>query len=456
MAKQHIHFARTRDGVNIAYATMGSGHPLLYLHGWVSHLEMDLESPYNAEFVTGLSAGRTLVRLDMRGCGLSDREVDDLSIEARARDIEAVADHLELERFAIFAWSINGPPAIVYAATHPERVSHLILYGTFSHMDKSGREALGRALVDLIRANWRIASKAMVEFEYPGADKDIAQSIDAYHQAASSGEVAAATLEEALFDVDVRDYLPKLTMPTLVLHRRDDQAFPARCGRELAALLPHGHFMPLPGEIHLAFMGDTQAIVEAVNDFLATGGGHDQPAEPAQATEAVHGLRTILFTDMEGSTSLTQRLGDARAQELIRVHNQVIREQVQACGGFAVKHTGDGIMASFPSAARALECAIAAQRAFARRNESAEVPIRVRIGLNAGEPVEEEDDLFGSAVQLAARITSRAEPGEVLVSDVVRQLAAGKGFLFADRGEAALHGFDEPVRLYEVRWREDG
>ena len=174
------------------------------------------------------------------------------------------------------------------------------------------------------------------------------------------------------------------------------------------------------------------------------------------AGPAPSGLVTILFTDMEGSTALTQRLGDAKARELLRTHERIVREALKAHGGSEVKALGDGFMASFSSATRALECGIAMQRAFAEHNEAAEDLIRVRMGLNAGEPIAEEADLFGTAVNLAARIAAQAAGGEILVADVVRQLMAGKGFLFADRGEQALRGFEDPVRLYQVRWGEDG
>jgi class 3 adenylate cyclase len=166
------------------------------------------------------------------------------------------------------------------------------------------------------------------------------------------------------------------------------------------------------------------------------------------------GLVTILFTDMEDSTSLTQRLGDARAQEVLRIHNGIVREAIEAHGGAVIKHTGDGIMASLTSTSRALDCAIAIQRAFARHNESSpSTPIRVRIGLNTGEPVAEDQDLFGTVVQVAARICAHAEPGQILASMVVRELAAGKRFMFVDRGAVALRGFEEIAQLYEVKWR---
>ena len=261
----------------------------------------------------------------------------------------------------------------------------------------------------------------------------------------------------------VTDLLPKVTVPTLVIHRRGDAAARFELGRELAAGIPGARFLPLDGRNH-ALLSDIDVPVmvligKSVDEFL----GRGEKAE-AETAAARAGLVTILLTDMEGSTSLTHRLGDARAQEILRAHNTIVREALKACGGREVKHTGDGIMASFPSASGALECAIAIQRAFAEHNEGVlrqaqdehtePVEVRVRIGLNAGEPISEDQDLFGSAVQLAARVCAQAQPGEILIPEGVRHLVAGKGFLFADRGESVLRGFEDPVRLYEVRWRE--
>jgi class 3 adenylate cyclase len=165
-------------------------------------------------------------------------------------------------------------------------------------------------------------------------------------------------------------------------------------------------------------------------------------------------FRAILFTDMEGSTALTQRLGDKAAMEVMRAHDAIIDEALAARGGSRIKHTGDGIMASFPSVAQAVACAVTIQRRFAAHNDNSSNPVRVRLGLCAGEPVEDRNDLFGASVQLAARICAHAGPGEVLVANVVRDLCLGKGFAFEDRGDATLRGFDEPVRLHAVRWAE--
>ena len=200
------------------------------------------------------------------------------------------------------------------------------------------------------------------------------------------------------------------------------------------------------------WVGDMEAVLAAIDEFL--GEGVEAVAAPAEPV-APGAFRTILFTDVEGSTALTQRLGDAKSREVLRMHERIVREALRAHGGAEVKTMGDGFMASFSSATGALECAIATQRAFAQHNETVEEPIRVRIGLNAGEPIAEAEDLFGTAVNLAARIAAKAEGGEILASDVVRQLVAGKGFLFSDRGDVVLRGFEDPVRLYEVRWREE-
>jgi class 3 adenylate cyclase len=213
----------------------------------------------------------------------------------------------------------------------------------------------------------------------------------------------------------------------------------------------------LPGNAHAPFYGDISPITEAIADFLSTSDGHThgEPGAHEPHTEVLAGgLQTILFTDMESSTNMTIQLGDSQAQELVRAHNSIVRGALRAHGGSEIKHTGDGIMAAFPSAARAIDCAIAIQRGCdSQAVEHPTAPLRMRIGLNAGEPVAEERDLFGAAVQLAARVCASAGPGQILASDVVRQLAAGKRFLWSDQGYVALRGFEDPVRLYEVKWR---
>ena len=448
MQKPRVQFARTHDGVSIAYSAAGQGHPVLFLSGWVSHLEVEVTGEPIVRFLDALSAGgrRRLVRFDWRGTGLSDRGVGDVSAAKRVADLEAVVDTLGAEKVAIFAWALSGPPALIYAAAHPERVSHLILYGTLA----SGaipNPALGRALIDLIRADWIVGSRTMIQVVTRGTDSRMIDDGAKFLQMAASGEVAAAILEEGYFKIDVRDRVPQVKVPSLVLHRRDDPAVPFSAGRELAALLPDAHFLPLPGDASNPWIGDPGPILKAVDEFLADEEG---VSEAPAAADAGAGLLTILFTDLVGSTALTQRLGDAAAQDLLRAHNTIVRERLREHGGTELKSMGDGFMASFPSASRALECAIAIQQAFAAYNDGRKDAILVRIGLNAGEPVAEDADLFGTAVQAAARIAARARPGQILVADVVRQLAAGKPFRFNNLGRFALKGFRERQRLFEV------
>jgi class 3 adenylate cyclase len=222
----------------------------------------------------------------------------------------------------------------------------------------------------------------------------------------------------------------------------------------MAALIPDARLVLLEGVSPVPGLGDLDAVLAAVGDFL--GCEFARPRQDAPST-----VSTILFTDIEGSTALTERLGDAKARDVLREHERIVREALAAHGGSEIKTMGDGFMASFGSATKALECAVAIQKAFEATNQQTDKPanqLRVRIGLNAGEPVAEEgpdgrSDLFGTAVNMAARIAGQAQGGEILVSDVVRQLVAGKGFVFEDRGEHALKGFEEPVRVYEVRWQ---
>jgi class 3 adenylate cyclase len=269
-----------------------------------------------------------------------------------------------------------------------------------------------------------------------------------FREATTPGIIQAGI--EAVREVDVRPLLPLVRSPTLVLSRRQIPDWDSeRFARELASGIPDARLTLLEGTSTAPWEGDMEAVLAAVDDFLGEGEEATAPAAEAGA------FRTVLFTDVEGSTALTQRLGDAKARDVLRTHERITREALKAHGGTEVKSLGDGFMASFSSATKALECAVAMQRGFAEHSESAEEPIRVRIGLNAGEPIAEDEDLFGTAVILAARIAAKAEGGEIVVSHTVRGLVAGKGFLFSDRGDVVLRGFEDPVRLYEVRWREE-
>jgi class 3 adenylate cyclase len=377
-------------------------------------------------------------------------------VGARLRDLEAVVDHVGVERFSIFTWSQSTPVAMMYAAEHPERIERMVLFAAFAGGVRHQKDdtALIDAMLALMRAEWGVGARTTMGFVHPDADHAEMKEGLAFLHAASTGEAAASILEEGFLRTNVVEYLPRIQAPTLVLHRREDQAVPYEFGRQVASLIPNARFVLLDGNHHLPFEGDSEVVLQAVEEFL--GVERTEPVRRAPtAAEAGEAAVAILFTDMESSTELTQRLGDERAQELVRTHNDIVRNALTANGGSEIKHTGDGIMASFASSSRGLDCAIQIQRAFAQHNQShPDAVINVRIGLNAGEPVREQNDLFGQAVQLARRICDQAEPGQILASNVVRELVAGKGFLFADQGTTDLRGFEDPVRLYEVRWAD--
>ena len=436
--EQQIRFCTSSDGVTIAYATVGDGPPIVYANGWPTHLELEWEAPSSRSFLESLAQGCTLIRYDMRGTGLSASEVTDFSLAALTRDLEAIIGHLKMDNVDLVSLGgLAGPIAMTYAAANQQRVARLVLSSAFIRGDKITTPDRQRSLIEYV------AQFGTPTFDFIDDDTDLKAVREAQRRlhTTASHEIQGE-LFKTIFSADVSGILDRLTMPALVLHGRKDLFIPFDQGRQLAARLPQARFVPFEGQSTTAW-ARSNVLVPEIHRFL---GLETAVMEPG-------GFRTILFTDVEGSTALTQRLGDAKARDLLRKHERMVREALKAHGGAEVKTMGDGFMASFSSATKALECAIAMQRAFAEHNESAEEPIKVRIGLNAGEPIAEDDDLFGTAVNEAARITAAANGGEILVSNVVRELAKGKDFLFSDVGERQLKGFDDPVRLYEVQWR---
>jgi class 3 adenylate cyclase/pimeloyl-ACP methyl ester carboxylesterase len=441
--EQRIRFCTAADGVRIAHATIGDGPPLVYACGWPQHLELEWQAPFSRAFLEDLSGGFTLIRYDMRGGGLSDRDAADFSLESLVGDLEAVVDYLNLERFPLLSLGLlAGPTAISYAARHPERVSHMILCSAFVRGGGITTPDRQRALIDFTAA-----------FGFPVGDfgddpvltREEEMAVRRQGKAAASAEIQAELLR-TLFSADVEGLAERVSAPALVMHARRDPLIPFELGREVAARLRHATFLPYEAS-GAGVWRHADPIIPEIRRFLGvTTGVVEKRPTPVPA------VHTILFTDVEGSTALTHKLGDARAREVMREHERMVRTALGAYGGSEIKTTGDGFMASFTSASQALKCAVAMQRAFAEHNETADEPIRLRMGLNAGEPIAEGEDLFGTAVNLAARIAAHAAGGEILVAGVVRELAAGKGFLFADRGDVALRGFEEPARLYEVRW----
>jgi len=441
-----IQYAKTSDGVNIAFFTEGEGMPFVNVPGApMSNVQRQRKMPRLREALAFAAARYKLVAFDRRGFGHSQRDVDDFSLDKLLLDVEAVVDHLALETFALFAPILAGPIGIAYAARHPDRVSHLVLMNSFASGAAFWQSPRTRAFRALRESDWDTYTEAMARFVFD----DPAEGAGFFRESATPENARKFMDATELFDAS--GLLPEVKCPTLVIHLAEELIDPGADEiRRLAAGITGAS---------LGVVSDVASMLQAVETFLA-----GEQAAPAAASVEASAVRTILFTDVEGSTALTQRLGDAKAREVLREHERTVRGALAAHGGSEVKAMGDGFMASFGSAARALECAVAIQRAFVEWNAGVGArhasPLQVRIGLNAGEPIAEEDpsgrgDLFGTAVIAAARIAAQAQGGEILVSDVVRQLVAGKGFLFASRGKTALRGFDDPVEVYEVRWQEE-
>ncbi len=446
-----VEYSKTADGVSIAYWTLGEGMPLVQMPSFpLTHIHLEWQIPECRRWFERLGGTLQLVRYDARGAGLSERNVTDFSVDAQMLDLDAVVDHLDLNRFALFASGDLGMTAIAYAARHPGRVSHLILWCAWARRSDVSGTPQTETLRALLDQDWEIYTETVARVLLGWTADEQARQFAAFFRECTTPEVLRNAIA-AVYEVDVTSFLPQVRCPTLVLHPRQIAIPDVNVASSLAAQIPDARLVLIEGASPLWITGDVQAVLRAIGEFLGEGEVAAAWAKPADAGAS----RTVLFTDIEGSTALTQRLGDVRARELLREHESIVRAALKAHGGSEVKTMGDGFMASFSSATRALECAIAVQQAFAQQNRSAPEPLKVRIGLNAGEPIAEDEDLFGTTVNLAARICGHADAGQILAPVVVRELAAGKQFLFADLGETELRGFEDPVRLYEVSWHRE-
>ena len=463
--EREVRYCTTEDGVRIAYCVEGEGPPLLYCTAFVRSFSLDHLVPASESFFEQIGQARKLVRYDMRGTGLSQRDTTDFSGPALVLEIDAVVRAARLKRFALWGSGLSGPRAIAYTAQHPEHVTHLILSDTLARPAEAFPYEAAKGLAELARGAWKLAAQTFAEL---GVGQQLAdprkrqmygelglQLAQVYQQSAE-GRVAALLMLEMYESWDMGDLLGQVRAKTLVFHHLDNFTFPVSAGRRLAAAIPGAVFVPLEGPAGPVWAEPEQGetVLSAVNRFL----GKRRPAKTGAAAQGP--FRTVLVTDLVSHTEMMQRLGDERGREVLREHERITREVLRAHGGTEVKTMGDGFMASFGSVTRAVECAVALQRAFAEWNADVGAqglaPLQVRCGLNAGEPIEEDGDLFGATVILAARIAAKAQGGEILVADTVRGLCSGKGFLFADRGEFVAKGFEEPVRVYEVSWQEDG
>jgi class 3 adenylate cyclase len=436
--EQQIRFCTSADGTRIAHATYGSGPgtPLVMIHNWGLPQEAILARPAMWQFYEQLAEGRRVVGYDRRGTGASDRDIDDVTLEAEVADLAAVADSAGLTTFDVCAFT--SAIAVAYARSQPGRVARMILWTP----SLRGYGKNFADLADVMETNWSMARRALASLIFPTGPADLQRWLSQTMRDSISPALAAKFLRlEA--NLDLGPLLEDLRVPTLVVELRGQPTN----SRAVAARLPDSRFVVIDGDNGTPYSEPLERA-RLVVAFLDEGRAQPE-ASPAPSGDVV----TILFTDIVGHTEMMQRLGDAKGRAVLREHERITREALQQHGGSEVKTDGDSFMASFASVSAAVECAVALQRAFAAYSATGDEPIVIRIGLNVGEPIEEDGDYFGSAVILGARIKDQAAGGEILVPEAVRHLLAGKDFLFSDRGEVALRGFEDPVRLHEVRWR---
>ena len=433
----------TQSGdVSIAYQVTGSGPlDLLIVPGFISHLEQAWEDPGYSRFLQRLASFSRLIRFDKRGTGLSDRIAGMPTLEQRMDDVRAVMDATGSERAALFGISEGGPMSILFAATYPERTSALILYGSIARgswapdYPWAGKPDEKRAAwLEGWRTNW--GGPYAIETWAPSVAKDpqFRQWWAKYLRlgASPSAVISIFQMNAAL---DVREILPALHVPTLVLHRSGDRPINVAHGRYLARQIPSARFVELRGDDHLWWVGDSGSIVDEIQEFL-TG---DRPAvEPDRV------LATVLFTDIVDSTRHATAMGDRRWRDLLDRHNAVMQSEINRFKGHVVKSTGDGFLATFDGPARAIHCALAVDERMGQ------LGIMIRAGLHTGEVELMDDDIGGIAVHIAARVLENARASEVWSSRTVKDLVVGSSFRFSEQGTYRLKGVAGAWPLFAV------
>ena len=427
------HYTRSGDA-SIAYQVVGdTGLDLLFLTGWITQIEQLWEAPANRRFLERLAEFSRLILFDSRGTGLSERVLEAYTLEQEAQDALAVLDAAGSERAALFTYSLGGLVGARLAADRPDRIGALVMYASMARtswapdydwaMTREEREAL----TERNFATWgETNSEAMSAFAPSMSDDPALAAWFARLQrlAASPGE--ARTIFNAMVDLDVRDALPRIRVPTLIMHRPRELVWDVRHSRYLAKHIPGARYVELEGIDSFPFVGDSDAIIEEVEEFLTgvRGGG-----------ELARDLLTVMFTDIVDATARAAELGDRRWRDLLARHDSDVREELNRFGGREVKTVGDGFLATFagpPSGA--LRCALAIKAA------ARELGVALRVGMHTGECELIGEDVGGMAVHIASRVCGLAGPGEVLVSGTVFGTVVGGPLQFEDRGAHQLKG----------------
>jgi class 3 adenylate cyclase len=428
------------DGVSIAYTVLGDGPiDLLCIPGFVSHLEVFWEAPGISDYFGRMASFARVIVYDKRGLGLSDRPPGPPTLEQSAADARAVLDAAGSERAAVYAISEGGPMSVLLAATCPDRVSALVLYGTWARWLKApdfpeGISAYAmERFINAARKDW--GGPIALDLWAPSSSHDPElRRWWAKLLRAGTSPAGFEALIRLYLDIDVRSVLPTISVPTLVLQRTGDRLTPLRWGRNIAEAIPGARFVELEGDDHLPIHNPRQ-IVDEVEEFLT---GQRTEREPDRM------LATVMFTDIVDSTVRASQMGDRSWRQLIERHDQLMRREIERHQGREVKTMGDGFLAAFDGPARAIRCACSA------RDAVTDLGIAIRAGLHTGEVEVMGDDIAGIAVNIGARVGAAAGPNEVLVSRTVTDLVAGSGIEFTDRGAQSLKGVPGDWQLYAV------
>ncbi len=425
-----------KDGVHIAYQVVGEGDlDLLLVSSWFSHVEARWEIPGFAHYLRRLCSFSRLISFDKHGMGLSDPiPLDRLPpLEEWMDDVRAVLDAVGCQRVAVMGGGEGSLMAALFAATYPERVSALVLANATARLAWASDHPWGLttgavdAQIGLVEQTWGTGQVYAALNPSVANDANALEGWGRFFRSAASPAVAAA-VTRMLFALDIREILPAISAPTLVVHRRENPLVPPEAGRDVALRIPGAKFVEVPGQDYGFAVGDVDVVIDEVEEFL-TG------SSPRPAGDRV--LSTILFTDIVGSTLRAVEVGDERWRELLEAHEALAEREVKNFGGVVADFAGDGLLASFDGPARAVRCA------FALRHDLQKLGLDIRAGLHTGEVERRGERVAGIGVHIASRIVSLAEPGEVLVSRTVRDLVPGSGLQFIDRGTHALKGIPD-------------
>jgi class 3 adenylate cyclase len=428
-------YAKSGD-IHIAYQVIGNGPlDLVFVSGFISHVDHVWDEPRWAGFLERLASFSRLICFDKRGTGLSDRVSNIPTLEERMDDVRAVMDAAGSERAAFFGISEGGPMSLLFAASYPDRTRALVLCGSYALF--STAVMTPDQLVEFeagIGQSW--GTGASVSIFAPSLAEDAAfLGWWARFERLGASPAAVIALMHLNSQIDIRDVLPTVRVPTLVLHRAGDRRVKVAAGRYLAEHITGARYVELEGNDHLFCAGDSGAILDEIEEFLT---GSRSLAEPDRV------LATVLFTDIVGSTARAAAAGDREWRRILESHHTRVRRELVRFRGREIKTLGDGFLATFDGPARGARCAAAIRDAVHG------LGVEVRSGLHTGEIELMPDDIGGIAVHVASRIADLAGPGEILSSGVLRDLVAGSGLNFEDRGTRALKGIGEGVRIYAV------